>query len=571
MCQNLDVQSHAPGAVALSEQSAMAFESALREALNCLPSESLSPAKTGEGSKPGGGPLQPPAVLLRWRARGRAIFQASQDHREALKSFNHHPEDRAAYIAALARAGDLVSIDQLFKTSREQALPGQPEHPLVLAQFALSLGLQGRRGEDVNEALAAARAAIDRQPDQPLFHALLARLAQSFKDTDTAIKALQTALSLWPDEPRWHAWAGELQQAAGNPGAAIQHLGRAAALEPRHLPHQLALGEAFIQAGDLPHAVRALEQAVRVSPQQVEPYMALAQAYMANGEVGKASSSAESAISVAPGQISPLLLRAEIALRMGDPRSALKRAEGALELDPENSDTLLLMARALEKMGRVNEAQAVLEKAIPLADEPLALHLERVRLLEIQNGQQETLPVLLELASHFPEEAGVLSLLARAQAAAGQREAATRTAQHALRSGTSLSAADQARLHHLLGRLLWQAGQLDQATYQLNEAARLAPTDVEPVLDLGNVHQERRQGTLALQTYQKAIAIAPKDYRPFYQAGLVLKGNRDYQGAESMLRRAADLAPDDLTIHRQLAALVALNLVHNRRPISMDS
>jgi len=37
-----------------------------------------------------------------------------------------------------------------------------------------------------------------------------------------------------------------------------------------------------------------------------------------------------------------------------------------------------------------------------------------------------------------------------------------------------------------------------------------------------------------------------------------------------MLRRAAELAPDDLAIHRQLAALVALNLVHNRRPVSLD-
>ena len=47
----------------------------------------------------------------------------------------------------------------------------------------------------------------------------------------------------------------------------------------------------------------------------------------------------------------------------------------------------------------------------------------------------------------------------------------------------------------------------------------------------------------------------------------MLKESRDYLGAESMLRRAADLAPDDVTIHRQLGALVALNLVHNRRAI----
>jgi hypothetical protein len=37
-----------------------------------------------------------------------------------------------------------------------------------------------------------------------------------------------------------------------------------------------------------------------------------------------------------------------------------------------------------------------------------------------------------------------------------------------------------------------------------------------------------------------------------------------------MLRRAAALAPNDLSIHRQLGAVVALNLVHNRRRTNVD-
>ena len=66
----------------------------------------------------------------------------------------------------------------------------------------------------------------------------------------------------------------------------------------------------------------------------------------------------------------------------------------------------------------------------------------------------------------------------------------------------------------------------------------------------------------------KAITMAPDDPRPYCQAGLLLKESHDYQGAESMLRRAADLSPDDLSIHRQLGALIALNIVHNRRAVT---
>ena len=63
----------------------------------------------------------------------------------------------------------------------------------------------------------------------------------------------------------------------------------------------------------------------------------------------------------------------------------------------------------------------------------------------------------------------------------------------------------------------------------------------------------------------------PSDPRPYVQAALLLKSSRDYQAAESMLRRAAELAPSDISIHRQLAALVALNLIHNRQPVSPDA
>jgi Flp pilus assembly protein TadD len=67
----------------------------------------------------------------------------------------------------------------------------------------------------------------------------------------------------------------------------------------------------------------------------------------------------------------------------------------------------------------------------------------------------------------------------------------------------------------------------------------------------------------ALDIYEKAIDIAPDDPRPYQQAGIALKEGKDYPGAEKMIRRAAELAPHDITIHRLLGSLVALNLVHN--------
>lgn len=195
--------------------------------------------------------------------------------------------------------------------------------------------------------------------------------------------------------------------------------------------------------------------------------------------------------------------------------------------------------------------------------------LERVDLVASTQGSNAALKNLQDLTVEYPEDPDVLYHLARALATEGQNEAAILAAQKALRCDAfSLNTKELSQIHYLLGQLMRQTGQLDQAIYQLNKSIRLTPIYLEPYLELGRAHQERRQHALSLQTYQKAITMAPADPRPYCQAGLLLKESHDYQGAESMLRRAADLSPDDLGIHRQLGALIALNIVHNRRAIS---
>jgi tetratricopeptide (TPR) repeat protein len=300
--------------------------------------------------------------------------------------------------------------------------------------------------------------------------------------------------------------------------------------------------------------------------------MALASAHLAMGNLYKASISAENAIATGPDRLPPLLLRADIALQMDNPDKAKSCVEQVLQLQPDHPIALHQYAQALHQLGQIEQAMEVVKKAIPLAADPLPLLLEQTNLLESLHGNQANLSALQELATQYPDDPAVLAPLAKALAQNNEREEAIRTAQRALRGGShALRSRDQAGLHYLLGSLLRQTGQLDQAIHQFSEAVRLAPDMLEAYLDLGDTQLERRQNALAIQTYQKAIQIAPEDPRPFYQAGLAFKASRDYPGAETMLRRAAELAPDDLAIHRQLAALVALNLVHSRRPVPMDA
>jgi tetratricopeptide (TPR) repeat protein len=589
LCRDLQVIRHAPSETALSAESRQSFESAIQAA------EAQASREHGNGAECSVDLLQ---SLRRWKARGQAVFDPNRENASALGTLGSDPEDVAARVACLRQIGDTAAAGQ--------AARAYPQYPRVLIQLALALFAEKPR-----QALAAAHAATEivlrpemvLRPDQPggaiqggggesphkapsahredtpLVHALLARLVHQSGnragDSSLAVRAIEAALVYWPDEPRWHALAAEIYATRSGPpelsdlAPVIHHLEQAIQLEPKYGAHYLALGRVTLQEGDYPRAIQALEQATRLSPELPEPWLLQAQAFRAAGDLEQAASRAERAVTLAPESVAPLLLRGEIALETDSPRGALSRAQAALRIDSNNDAAQLLLARSLGSLDRPDEALSTLDKALPMTRNPLPFQIERARLLLRSKGQEAALQALIELANTYPGDPTVLSLLAESLAEAGQREAAIQTAQRALRAGeepqVGQAVSEHANLHLLLGRLLHRAGQLDQAIHHLSEASQHNPTLVEPYLELGHTHQERRQFAQALSAYQQAARIAPGDARGFYYSGLVFKESKDYLSAESMLRKAAALAPDDLSIHRLLAAVVALNLVHNRR------
>jgi tetratricopeptide (TPR) repeat protein len=436
-----------------------------------------------------------------------------------------------------------------------------------------------------------------RQNQQALSHYLIARTAHAADKPDIALPAIQAALQNWPDEPRWQARAADIYRLMGDNSSAIPHLSEAARLEPDYAPAHLALGQAYLSlskrnSGLAGEAVRALERACDLDPEQPSSWMSLADAYRLAGDLNKASSCAERAIALAPDQVPPLLLRAEIALQAGNPQEAHAQVLAALHLQElhqaplanhsiEDPSLVLLLARTLDQLDRHDEAISALELALPQAHDPLPLLLERVELLKRSKGADNAMQALQEIASEYPDEPSVLYHLAFAHQETGNNEAAVRSAQRALQlalpseSGEHqpprLSVDDKTALHYLLGREFRLSGQLDQSVHHLNESIRLSPNLLEAYLELGGALQDRRELDQALQVYQQAIQVTPNDPRPYFQAGMALKECKDYQSAETMLRRAVALAPNELSIHRQLGAVVALNLVHNRRKANVET
>jgi tetratricopeptide (TPR) repeat protein len=211
-----------------------------------------------------------------------------------------------------------------------------------------------------------------------------------------------------------------------------------------------------------------------------------------------------------------------------------------------------------------DEAVMLYESAIANSDNKLPLQLEKVKLVSSLKGNGSGLNLLLDLAKENPKEALVYKSLSEHFADAGDQEKALQSARHALKiNNNSLSKQDLLDLKYQFGKLSVDQGQLDQAIKLLEEVILKSPGNVNAYLDISKAYNLRRDHHKALAFVQQAIEIAPLNPLAYKEAGLLYKESKDYVSAESMLRKAAELNPRDLEGQRLLAAVVALNLIHN--------
>lgn len=529
LCDAVGCITNAPGKAVLDAQHQKDFEDAIHAA----------------------GRLVNAGEVERWHTRGRLAYVPSVQNIRALAAMPSQPEDTAALIAALRHLNNRAAAIQI---ARRQA-----EHPVILLQVALCY-----LEESAEDFLVVSTRAVELNPEQPLAHALLAMALQKTGDTAGSLEEYEKALSVLPDEPLWHDDAGDLCIQTGNVQAGLLHRKQAVQLVPDSAQFTYKLGQALLANSDIDEATTVLEKSCQQDPDQASFWLALASAYHMSGRLPQALEAAKQASGLDQTSAEGLLIAGETALSMDQADLALDFARGAVRREPKNPAAVLFLSNVLSLRGQTEESLAVLE-AVPAsvkADFPISF--ERAKLIRQLHGPQAALDILEKLAGEYPDEPGLLGFLARTQADCGNLKSAEQYASKALKIDPN-----QPDLTFMLGRLQRKTGQLDQAVHLLSEVIRMKPDNLEAHLELGSVFQERREFMMALQVYRQAMQIAPRDYQAYYQSGLILRDSKDYPAAESMLRKAAEMAPENLSIRRQLVAVIALNLVHNKQEESV--
>ncbi len=566
ICQELNILTNSPGPAAIEEFSYLQFEDAIIKAGHLVTKN--NPIEDNISSRNS----EPRAMIASWLARGRAIFQPSLEHAEILANLQKTPENQAAHIAALRYCNELSNAIKVSKNIY-QKISDDLSYPFLLGQIALTISKESP--EVANEAIQTAIKLSNwfSMPDRPIYYAIQAEIANQNDDPILNYESIQSALSIWPNEPIWLETAADFLLTKSNNddiSQATKYLEQATILQPKNVNRYLKLARVYERVECPQDSIRVLERATNLFPKQSDLWIALASAYHRNGDIAQAIRCAKTVVKINPTKTDASLLLAQIALDVDNPQKAFKYLDDVLNKEHENMQALVLRSKTFKALNKPREALNALEFAIQNIPKSIPIQLERISLIRQTQGEEKAFEALKQLNDEEPNNPKILSYLAESFFINGEQEAAIQTAQDALSIGRgSLDNEELVNLLHLLGRLLKKSGQLDQAIHHLSEAVELSPNNPRSYLDLGRCYQEQRQYKRALNHFQKTIGLSHECHQAYYFAGLIYKDIKDYVNAEMMFKKAADLAPNDLNIHRQLGAVTAINLVHNRQEESV--
>jgi predicted Zn-dependent protease len=309
---------------------------------------------------------------------------------------------------------------------------------------------------------------------------------------EAASVALADAAALSPNNGHWVYAQGVVAATQRQDAAATAFFERAFSLSPDYLPIRAALANRRMAAGDLDGARQLLESYVARHTQQAVPYAMLGDIALRQKRYADAVVQLERALKIAPDANRLYAQLAEAHAGAGDAKAAAAaRAKAgqkvpALE-DPIGSKVLPRRAPAAAAAAPVDPKNASMAEAMRL----------------VGQGQYDAARKALDGAlKSAPNDAMLLALYARIEAAAGNLSAAQTRATAAVSTD-----AKNAVGHYSLGVVREMSNDDAGAERAYAEAVRLDPKYVGARLSLGNLYLRSGRADAAAAQF-RALAQA---------------------------------------------------------------
>ena len=352
------------------------------------------------------------------------------------------------------------------------------------------------------------------------------KAAEAFRDGDvtTALVQLQVAIELYPDASGPHRLMGLVYAADEHHERGIAELKQAVAINPADERSRLALADVLERAEQLPSAEQVLRETIAAIPASGRAQYQLARVLQRQGKQAEAIVELERATTFAP-----LLGLNGIYQTLGAMNAALQRFDQAIEaygrrveLRPNDPGAHQDLGDTYARLGRDDEA---------LAEFGIALLLE-------------------------PKRTAAFAAIAQVRLRNGAYEEAAAAARRAV----DLDAA-HAQAHYTLATALLRLGKPDEGQKELETFQRLQAEIAAARardLELGGLRREASVSSAAgehqkaVTLLRRALEIAPNEMVSHLNLGMALMlAGQPGEAIERFTRALALNGPDD--IHQRLA------------------
>jgi Flp pilus assembly protein TadD len=410
------------------------------------------------------------------------------------------------------------------------------------------------------EAMQEIEEIILHKPNDPVILAVKSIFMEKLGNIQAAYQTIEKSLAVWPDEAMWHIRAAKLSKQISQHGKSKKHFSMAHEIAPSNDVITNHYVESLIEEKQYQKAFDIIDKAKQDNPDDWKWNLLLADLFEKNGQFEDAEVELTEAISKANGADLPRLKLANIFIKREVFDKALEVAN-QIKQTPENiEETIYLKAAAHHGLNQSEKAISLLENYLNKNDvqnEKLAL--ERTSIVRALQGDRTAIAYAEELVEKFPDCAEGYALLSDMHYQCGDL---SDTGKY-LEKGLNLNVND-AKMNYLNGLLSIEHGNLDLAVHSFAKAIEEDVHFGDAYRALRDAHLKRREFAEATSTILKGVEQNPQDVDLVMDAVKLLKDNKDYGEAEKMLRKAAQIRPEDANIQRQLGAIIALNLVHNQ-------
>jgi tetratricopeptide (TPR) repeat protein len=335
----------------------------------------------------------------------------------------------------------------------------------------------------------------------------------------------------------------------GGSQAALMHLRAAAAADPASLPLALKVAADHLKRKEYEAAVTVLRRTLAHHPKSMEAHLILGIACQLNSQNRQAEREFRTAIQLAPLASEPRLRLASLYAAEEQPRKVLAMVDEGLA-EPALKEVFVDFC---DNMGRLYVLGGEAAVAIPFLERVLSAdanrRVSRVLLARAQvaaGQKQAAIRGLLDLAWRYPEDAQVALLLGELFEEEGDEEKAMRYYEQAAKAKPEDTAAT------LRVASLRLKTQPEGALALMEEIVRTHPDDVAARIYLGLVYSRLERFAEATAQYARVEALAKRgdgESRPlpshfYFWYGSACERAGNFEEAERLLQRCLELDPE---------------------------